>query len=93
MKSLSRRIGRLERRFTPKIDMAFASWLVERMEQGRRRLQEAQDKGECDGPVGIEFPARNGRAPQSVIEILHAGRERARLLAIREGECQQDTSR
>ncbi|MFN7994888.1 MAG: hypothetical protein U0Q18_14880 [Bryobacteraceae bacterium] len=88
-----RRIGRLERQLTPNIDTAFGSWLVERMEQGRRRLQEAQDKGECDGPIGIALPVHNGKAPRSLIDILHAGRERARLLAIREQECQQDAFR
>ena len=85
MNNISRRLGRLEYRLTPRVDTVFAQRIRNRLEQGRRRVRQAQERGEYEPPAhGLDgFPRSR---PRSLIEILHAGRERARLQAVGEEE-------
>src|SRR5882724_1594463 len=72
MKSLSRRILKLEERFGPAVETAFSRPLRERIEAGRRRLAEAKERGEWSGPVHDD--EREDLAGLSVTEILRRGR-------------------
>ena len=71
MKSISRRIRRLEERFGPAVETAFSRRLRERIEAGRRRLAEAKECGEWSGPVDDD--EGEDIAGLSVTEILHLG--------------------
>jgi hypothetical protein len=67
------RLSRLESAFVPPVDTWEARQLLERIEDGRKRV--AAHYGRSYQPVVID-PSR-----RSVIDCLHAGRERARRLA------------
>jgi hypothetical protein len=52
MKAVIRRLRKLEERFGPPVETASTRRLRARIEAGRRRLAEAQERGEWCGPVG-----------------------------------------
>ena len=74
MKSISRRIRRLEERFGPAVETAFSRRLRERIEAGRRRVAQWREQEESS----VSDQHRENLAGLSVTEILHHGRARAR---------------
>jgi hypothetical protein len=75
MKSISRRIRRLEERLGPSVETRFWRRLRERLEAGRRRVaQSREDSGEPLDGVRKEWGDLSGL---TVNEILHRGRLRA----------------
>jgi hypothetical protein len=73
MKTISRRIRRLEERFRlGPVETEFSRRLRERIEEGRRRLAEAKERIEWSGPV--HDGEGEDRTGLSVTEILHRGR-------------------
>jgi hypothetical protein len=102
MKSLERRIQRLETRLLPAPETEFDRVLRARMEEGLRRVAEA--RGETvpatirleDSAVQVPPPAcatagRPRRSKQSeldrIVEILNRGRELARLQSLQAEDC------
>jgi hypothetical protein len=73
MRTLSRRLRKLEDRFWLAPETEFDRQLRVRIEAGGRRLDEAKERGEWCGSV---LMAREHLAGLSVIEILQRGRER-----------------
>jgi hypothetical protein len=74
MKSISRRIRRLEERFGPPVETEFTRRLRERIEAGRRRV--AQWREQEGNPVSDHH--RENLAGLSVTEILRRGRAKTR---------------
>jgi len=74
MRTIVRRLRRLEDRFCPPVETEFDRQLRARIEAGRRRVAEAKEHGEwCASVEGDEGENLSGL---SVTEILHRGRER-----------------
>jgi hypothetical protein len=78
MTTIIRRLRKLEKRFGPPVETEHTRRLRARLEAGRRRLAEAQERGEWCGPVS-DYDGEN-LAGLSVTEILHRGRERVAKL-------------
>jgi hypothetical protein len=79
MKTIIRRLRRLEDRFCPPVETEFSRRLGDRIEAGRRRLAESDG---LDGRVSTAVDReREDVSSLSVEQILHRGRERARLTA------------
>jgi hypothetical protein len=74
MKTIDRRLRRLEDRFCPPVETEFDRQLRARIEAGRRRLAEAKERGEWCG--SIDSGEREDFAGLSVVEILQRGRAR-----------------
>jgi hypothetical protein len=75
MKAIIRRLRRLEDRLGPAIETEFARQLRERIEEGRRRVAEARERGELGPPEsGPLFEARRQRLLEAT-----ASANRARL--------------
>ena len=74
MKSIIRRLGKLEGRLGLAPETEFDRQLRARIEAGRRRLAEAKERGEWSGP--IDDDQGEDLAGLSVIDILDRGRER-----------------
>jgi hypothetical protein len=75
MKRIGRRIRRLEERFgLGPVETEFSRRLREKIEEGRRRLAEANERGEWSGSVGNHEGEK--LAGLNVTEILHHGRAR-----------------
>jgi len=53
MKTINRRLRRLEGEFGPEIETEAVRRLRERLEAGRRRVAEARERGECGPPVEV----------------------------------------
>jgi hypothetical protein len=78
VRNISRRLSRLEDLWLPPVETKSSRWLRARIESGRRRLAAGQARGEW-APVA-EFRARDEQhGPRTQVEILLAGRQRARL--------------
>ncbi len=75
MKSIIRRLGKLEGRLGLAAETDFDRQVRARIEAGRRRLAEAKERGEWHG--SIRNCAWEDCAQLSVFEILQRGRERA----------------
>jgi hypothetical protein len=74
-KSIDRRIRRLEEKYgLGPVETEFSRRLRERIEEGRRRLAETQERGEWCGSLGDD--EGENLAGLSVAEILHLGRAR-----------------
>ena len=80
MKTINRRLRKLEEGFGLVPETEDDRRLRERLEAGRRRVAEARARGECGGPVGeaIRSETVNLRRGMTVVDILILGRERAR---------------
>jgi hypothetical protein len=74
MKTIIRRLRRLEDRFGPAVETESDRQLLARIEAGRRRLAKAKERGEWCG--SIDNGEREDFAGLSVVEILQRGRER-----------------
>jgi hypothetical protein len=74
MKTIIRRLRRLEDRFCPPVETESDRHLLARIEAGRRRLAEAKERGEWCG--SIDNGELEDFAGLSVVEILQRGRER-----------------
>jgi hypothetical protein len=74
MKAIMRRLRRLEDRFGPPVETGFSPRLLKRVEEGRRRLAEAKERGEWCGSVGNDEGEK--LAGLSMTEIHHLGRAR-----------------
>ena len=94
MKAISRRLRRLEDRWTPAAETDADQRLRQRLEAGRRRLAEARSETpDVVRPPGHPSDGRQIRGPLDIdmlTEILHAGRECARLAACAEAEMASD---
>ncbi len=75
MKSVDRRLLKLNDRFGPAIETEFSRRLRERIITARRRIAEARERGELE-PCAEVRPrdAQNGRQP--IAEILQSARRR-----------------
>jgi len=71
---IDRRLRRLEERFGPQVETEFTRRLRARMEAGRRRLAEAQARGEWSGAVNDQ--GKEDLRGLTVREILLRGRAR-----------------
>lgn len=80
MRTLSRRLRKLEDRFGLAPETEFERRLRVRIEAGRRRLAEAHQRGEWCGSVDDD--KGEDLAGLSVVEILHRGRARVLARAI-----------
>jgi hypothetical protein len=89
MRSISRRIHRLEERLGPPVETEYTRRLREWIEAGRRRLAEAQERGEWCGPVGDHHG--ENLAGLSVIEVLHRGR--ARVARAKDGSARVEAAK
>jgi hypothetical protein len=76
MKTIVRRLRKLEDRFGLAPETEFDRQLRERIEAGRRRVAEARERGELSGPI-YEDEEKEDLTGLSVMEILHRGRARA----------------
>jgi len=87
MRTLSRRLRKLEDRFGLAPETEFDRQLRLRIEAGRRRVAEARERGELSSPI-YDYDEKEDLTGLSVIEILHRGRARAvaRAKAEREKE-------
>jgi len=84
MKSIIRRLGKLEGRLGLAPETEFDRQLRARIEAGRRRLAEAKERGEWSGP--IDDDQGEDLAGLSVIDILNRGRERVARAKAQENE-------
>lgn len=80
MKTIIRRLHRLENRFCPPVETESTRRLRRRLEAARRRLAEARERGEWCG--SIDDGEREDLTGLSVTEILHRGRTRLLARAI-----------
>jgi hypothetical protein len=102
MKSLERRIQRLESRLLPGPETEFDRVLRARMEEGRRRVAEARGESLPDAvraedsaadvpPPTYASAGHPRRSKQSeldrIVEILNRGRELTRLQSLQAEEC------
>ena len=68
MKAVIRRLRRLEERFGPPVETEFTRRLRERMEAGRRRVEEARERGELGPPPsGPLFEAQRKRLIEATL--------------------------
>jgi hypothetical protein len=74
MKTIIRRLRRLEDRFGPPAETEYTRHLRERIKAGRQRVAEAQARGEL--PVPIYDYERKDLTGLSAVEILNRGRAR-----------------
>ncbi len=90
MKSLIRRIEKLEQHLLPAPETAFSRRLLARLEAGRRRV--ALARGETI-PTAVP-PPETSPSPRLVdrVAILHRGRERARLQSRQKQVCSPPTA-
>jgi hypothetical protein len=92
MKSINRRIRKLEEKYgLGPVETEFSRRLRERIEEGRRRLGEARERGEWSGSVGNDDG--ENRAGLSVTEVLHLGRARVARVEAERDKAQQDIAR
>jgi hypothetical protein len=75
VRTVVRRLRRLEDRFGPAMETEFSRRLRERIEAGRRRVAEARERGELE-PCAEVRPddVQNGR--QTIAEFLQSARRR-----------------
>jgi hypothetical protein len=79
MKSIARRIQKLEEKLLPAPETASSRRLRARIEAARRRVPDAFGES---GPIEIlpnETVADAGNGPETIVEMLNRGRQRARL--------------
>ena len=91
MKAISRRLRKLEDRFIPAAETEANRRLRQRLEAARRRLGDSP--AAAIRPLGYPTEGRQIRESlgiNTIVEILHAGRQRARLDALREAEIASD---
>jgi len=74
MQTIIRRLRKLENRFGPHVETRCSRQLRQRIEEGRRRVAEARERGECRGSVGDD-DVEDLRG-LSLTEILLLGRDR-----------------
>jgi hypothetical protein len=79
MKSIARRIQRLEERFLPAPETEFSRLLRARIEEGRRRVREMYGGRAPFDDLPDVTAADASHRPRGVVEILHRGRDRVRL--------------
>ena len=92
MKSISRRIRRLQERFgLEPVETEFSRRLRERIQEGWRRRVEARERGEWSGPVGHD--EEENLAGLSMTEILHLGRARVARAKAESEKDQRDIRR
>jgi len=72
MKIIIRRLRKLENRFGPPVETRFTRLLRQRIEEGRQRVAQARERGECCGSVGDDDV--DDLRGLSVNEILLRGR-------------------
>ena len=83
MKTISRRLRKLEEGFGLVPETEEGQRLRERLEAWHRRLLEARARGDYDGPIPQDSQdrseeERNALSRMTIVEILERGRERAR---------------
>jgi hypothetical protein len=86
MKSIDRRIQRLEERLLPAPQTEFYRLLLVRIEEGRRRVREM---GGGRAPFDDLPEEDQSNRPRGVIAILHRGRERVRLRSLQDQAAQR----
>ncbi len=74
MRTIIRRLRRLEDRFGPPVETEFTRRLRERIKAERQRVAEARERGELTGPIYEDDG--ESLAGLSVVEILDRGRAR-----------------
>jgi hypothetical protein len=79
MKSMARRIQRLEERLLPAPETEFSRILRVRLEEGRRRVRQMYGGRTQFDDLPAVTAADASHRPRGVVEILHRGRERVRL--------------
>lgn len=88
MKSIVRRIEKLERLFLPRPQTASSRRLQERIAAGRQRVRDARLASGISEPSDEGLPPRKvhtSHGIQLIIDILNEGRDRSRLRGIRDG--------
>jgi hypothetical protein len=79
MKSIARRIQRLEERFLPAPETEFYRLLLVRLEEGRSRVRKMYGGRAPFDDLSDRTAADASPRPRGVVEILHRGRDRVRL--------------
>jgi hypothetical protein len=79
MKSIARRIQRLEERFLPAPETEFYRLLLVRLEEGRSRVRQMYGGRAPFDDLPDVTAADASNRPRGVVEILHRGRDRVRL--------------
>jgi hypothetical protein len=79
MKSIDRRIQRLERRLLPEPETESSRRLLARLEAGRRRVREMYGDNELDDLLPNETMQDISNGPDMIIDMLNRGRQLARL--------------
>ena len=82
MKSIARRIRRLEERFLPAPETEYSRLLRVRIEEGLRRVREMRQRYGGSAPIDDlpdPTPADASNRPRGVVEILNRGLERVHL--------------
>jgi hypothetical protein len=92
MKSILRRIEHLEKRFLPSPPTAFDRQLIARIIAGRERNR-VYNEAHGIPPISDEgLPPKKvhtSRGIQRVMDVLHEGRDRARLRSIKDGKLRE----
>jgi len=79
MKAIFRRLKRLEDRRQPSEETESSQRLRERIEAGRRRVENARQR--LGLPPAEEWPLEYPSEPLTISQLLHRGRERAARIA------------
>ena len=79
MKSIARRVRRLEARFLPAPEAEYSRLLRVRIEEGRSRVRQAYGGSAPIDDLSDPTPADASNRPRGVVEILNRGRERVHL--------------
>jgi hypothetical protein len=95
MKNIVRRIQQLEKQLLPAPETAPHRELIARLEAGRERVRQANLARGIPEKSDEGLPPKKvhrSRGIQLIMDVLHEGRDRARLRSIRDGKLRESVS-